>query len=321
MLKFVSLGAAATAVMGTALGDYAARFAPAPISKPVNAEAQALTEARPLLQRLSLDVPDLAPGAAPVSAPARAVGALVAPPPFLAAARTSGDADRALECLTAAVYHEARSEGVDGQRAVAQVVLNRVRDRAFPSSVCGVVYQGSNRATGCQFSFTCDGSLNRPRQPAAWERAREIAAAALGGEVYAPVGSATHYHANYVSPWWAPSLARIGAVGAHIFYRWRGQLERALAFRQAYAGAEPGARPTSLRPAVATAGFDAGGDSRVQVHRFGGEVTAATEPRRTTFSAGVRVHRGSGGGGEPSADPGGSVQVVDGAVVGAEDSI
>ena len=103
---------------------------------------------------------------------------------------------RALECLTSAIYYEAGNESADGQRAVAQVVLNRLRHPAFPASVCEVVYQGSTRETGCQFTFTCDGSLARRPSADAWSRARKVAEAALGGAVYAPAGWATHYHAN-----------------------------------------------------------------------------------------------------------------------------
>jgi len=142
----------------------------------------------------------------------------------------------ALDCLTAAVYYEAAGEGAQGQRAVAQVVLNRVRHPAFPSRVCDVVYQGSERQTGCQFTFTCDGSLARPPSRAGWDRARAIAAAALTGSVEGTVGMATHYHANWVVPYWAPRLDKIAAVGAHIFYRWPGLWGRRQAFTQRYAG-------------------------------------------------------------------------------------
>ena len=139
----------------------------------------------------------------------------------------------ALECLTAAVYHEARSEADEGQRAVAQVVLNRARHPAYPASICGVVYQGSLRATGCQFSFTCDGSLSKPREPEAWSEAQEIAQAALSGYVHAPVGHATHYHTVAVRPKWSASLDRLTRLGDHIFYRWRGKAGQPGAFRQA----------------------------------------------------------------------------------------
>jgi hypothetical protein len=102
-----------------------------------------------------------------------------------------------------------------------------------------VVYQGSERTTGCQFSFTCDGSLARTPSVAGWARARRIAAAALAGSVYAPVGLATHYHTYRVFPHWASSLVKSAVIGAHIFYRWNGGWGGPAAFRQAYAGIEP----------------------------------------------------------------------------------
>lgn len=142
----------------------------------------------------------------------------------------------ALDCLTAAVYYEAAGEGEQGQRAVAQVVLNRVRHPAFPARVCDVVYQGSERRTGCQFTFTCDGSLTRRPSRDGWDRARKIAADALAGSVDTAVGMATHYHANWVVPYWAPRLDKIAAVGNHIFYRWPGLWGRRQAFTQHYAG-------------------------------------------------------------------------------------
>lgn len=155
---------------------------------------------------------------------------------------TSGDGvskSRALQCLTSAIYYEAASETVGGQRAVAQVVLNRVAHPSYPGSVCGVVYQGSERRTGCQFSFTCDGSLARRPSAAAWERARDVAQDALWGEVYQPVGLATHYHTVWIYPYWAPSLQAVGTIGAHRFYRWRGAAGKPGAFRASYSGYEP----------------------------------------------------------------------------------
>ncbi|MCW1381569.1 cell wall hydrolase [Novosphingobium sp. KCTC 2891] len=158
-------------------------------------------------------------------------------------ARGSGeDQWRALQCLTAAVYYEAASEPDAGQRAVAQVVLNRVAHPAYPNSVCGVVYQGSERP-GCQFSFACDGSLARRPVAAFWDRARRVAADALAGYVYAPVGLATHYHTWAVHPGWADKLTFIGAIGAHRFYRWAGSAGRPAAFTSVYAGGEPMAAP------------------------------------------------------------------------------
>ncbi|MDO1558285.1 cell wall hydrolase [Brevundimonas sp. 2R-24] len=132
------------------------------------------------------------------------------------------DASRDLECLTQAVYYEARGEGASGMQAVAQVILNRVRHPAFPRTVCGVVYQGSGRRTGCQFSFTCDGSMRGRVQPAAWSRARQVASRALSGAVYAQVGNATHFHTTAVSPAWRHQLVRVNQVGAHVFYRFGG---------------------------------------------------------------------------------------------------
>jgi spore germination cell wall hydrolase CwlJ-like protein len=145
---------------------------------------------------------------------------------------------RALDCMTSAIYYEAASESEDGQRAVAQVVLNRTRDPVYPSTICGVVFQGSERVTGCQFSFTCDGSLARTPVPALWSRARAIASRALAGSVFPTVGWATHYHANYVVPKWAHTLAKTTQVGLHIFYRWPGARGTARAFTQRYGGTE-----------------------------------------------------------------------------------
>jgi hypothetical protein len=158
------------------------------------------------------------------------------------------DRMRAVDCLTAAIYYEAASESEDGQRAVAQVVLNRVRHPTFPNSVCGVVYQGSERSSGCQFSFTCDGSLLRTPSFSGWARARRLAAAALWGSVYAPVGHSTHYHSNKVLPYWASSLVKSAVIGAHIFYRWNGGWGTPAAFRAVYVGGEPmpGPKPSSL---------------------------------------------------------------------------
>lgn len=147
---------------------------------------------------------------------------------------------RALECLSQAVWYEAASESEAGQRAVAQVVLNRVAHPSWPGSVCGVVYQGSRRKTGCQFTFTCDGSLSRRAGGASWSRAREVASDALSGSVYAPIGLATHYHTLWVDPVWSGSLDHVGTIGAHRFYRNRGAGGRSAAFSASYSGVEPG---------------------------------------------------------------------------------
>ena len=159
--------------------------------------------------------------------------------PFSVATGKTADRGRAIACLTSAIYYEAATEPVEGQRAVAQVVLNRVRHAAYPNSVCGVVYQGMERKTGCQFTFTCDGSLARAPMVSYWSRARRIAEAALSGSVYEPVGLATHYHATWVDPYWSSSLVKAAVVGTHIFYRWAGRPGTSAGFRTRYAGAEP----------------------------------------------------------------------------------
>lgn len=159
--------------------------------------------------------------------------------PFVFKPATAEDRRRALRCLTQGIYYEAALEPTEGQEAVAQVILNRVRDPNYPNSVCGVVFEGAERTTGCQFSFTCDGALAQAPVGWAWNRARLVAERALAGAVSARVGTATHYHADYVHPWWAPTLNKLTQIGAHIFYRWKGVYGEPAAFRQAYAGREP----------------------------------------------------------------------------------
>jgi len=137
--------------------------------------------------------------------------------------RASGpERERAVLCMTQAIYYEAALEPTEGQQAVAQTVLNRVRHPDFPKSVCGVVYEGSQLPIGCQFSFTCDGSLARPPMEPYWSRAKTVALAALDGFVAQDIGSATHYHADYVFPRWGPQMVKIVQLGAHIFYRFPG---------------------------------------------------------------------------------------------------
>lgn len=128
------------------------------------------------------------------------------------------EASRDMECLTQAVYYEARGETPAGQAAVAQVVLNRVRHPAFPKTVCGVVFQGANSRV-CQFSFACNGAMRARVEPAAWRRAERVAHRALSGEVMAEVGRSTHFHTTAVAPSWGPRLTRVTQVGVHVFYR------------------------------------------------------------------------------------------------------
>jgi spore germination cell wall hydrolase CwlJ-like protein len=133
------------------------------------------------------------------------------------------ESSRELECLSEAVYYEARGETPSGQAAVAQVVLNRVRHPSFPKSICGVVFQGAYTHTGCQFSFACDGSMRRSREPGAWKRAQKVATRALSGAVMSEVGAATHFHTTGVAPGWGPRLLRVAQVGMHVFYRFGGR--------------------------------------------------------------------------------------------------
>jgi spore germination cell wall hydrolase CwlJ-like protein len=129
-----------------------------------------------------------------------------------------GHSQGALDCLTGAVYYEARGESDRGQAAVAQVVLNRVRRAGFPKSVCGVVFQGAAEHS-CQFSFACDGSMNQPREQAAWKRARAVAQRALDGRVVEEIGDATNFHVASLGQIWGAGLVKVAQVGAHVFYK------------------------------------------------------------------------------------------------------
>jgi len=189
--------------------------------------------------------------------------------PFFLKASAS-DRSQALKCLTQAIYYEAATEPVKGQQAVAQTVINRVRHPGYPKSICGVVFEGAMRSTGCQFSFTCDGSLARAPEPALWKRAQGVAKAALNGFVDKEVGTATHYHADYVSPYWAPTLLKIAQVGAHIFYRWTGPEGEPGAFSARYQGGERNLTAAILQ----------GIDERIQ----GRELTPTIAPRRITLA-------------------------------------
>ena len=130
---------------------------------------------------------------------------------------------REKRCLAIAIYFEARGEPQRGQVAVGQVILNRVRSPLFPETICGVVYQGQ-MSPGCQFSFTCDGRTDVPRNDAQWAQAQDIARRITKGELWLPeVGYSTYYHADYVRPNWASSMSRIDTIGRHIFYKKRNE--------------------------------------------------------------------------------------------------
>lgn len=125
-------------------------------------------------------------------------------------------------CLAEAVYFEARSEPEAGQAAVAQVVLNRMKSGLYPASICGVVYQNRHRHLACQFTFACEGKALRVNETDSWEMAKRVASEVLEGRTYlAEVGNSTHYHADYVKPYWARRLKKMDVIGRHIFYKLR----------------------------------------------------------------------------------------------------
>ena len=124
------------------------------------------------------------------------------------------------QCLASGIYFEARGESVKGQAAVAQVILNRVRNPAYPKTICGVVYQNEDWRNRCQFSFACDSIKDRVNSEYHWRVARDVAMAVTAGKIWLPqVGSATHYHAVYVRPKWAKTMEKVGRIGLHVFYR------------------------------------------------------------------------------------------------------
>lgn len=125
------------------------------------------------------------------------------------------------KCLSQAIFYESRSEGKDGQKAVAEVIQNRVRSKHYPNSICGVVFQGSQRRTGCQFSFTCDGSMELAPKGKTWLRANNVAALAMTGGITPITGRATHYHTLDVQPVWSDTLVMTKQIETHKFYRTR----------------------------------------------------------------------------------------------------
>jgi spore germination cell wall hydrolase CwlJ-like protein len=175
--------------------------------------------------------------------------------PFRLVSANPQDYSRALECLSQAIYFEARGESSDGERAVAQVVLNRVRHPAFPKTVCGVVFEGENRATGCQFTFTCQRADLEATDARERQEALRIAARALSGDVYRPIGLSTHYHADWVVPYWAATLVKTAVVGRHIFYRWAGWADPRF-FRATYRGNEPDTLKAEVSGTVDPTGLD-----------------------------------------------------------------
>ena len=264
------------------------------------AESSAVTPAVAIerLPAQATDAPVLGPAStlAPADAKARNAAdpfetADLAP---AAAFRFRGSADdrtRATDCLALAALAEAGDDD-QGQRAVMQVVLNRVRHPAFARTVCGVVFEGSARATGCQFTFTCDGSLARRYSDAAWNAARLRAREALGGRVYEPVGLATHYHTDWVYPWWSPKLVKVAQVETHLFFRWPGYWGSAAAASLAYRGGEP-----------AIAALTAGADAAQPVVAANAEAAAAAKLVPTGSGASVVMRDPSGRANFVTVDP------------------
>lgn len=246
ILLLLCFGLAMTAILETVLPSDAKQ---GPVSAPPDTN-----QARPgpAASPAPAEMPELPPGAAatpdagPAADIARSINASIAfspdarvpaAPVFWAGGTV--DRERATDCLAAAGVYEAGSGAAD-QRAVMQVILNRMRHSAFPHSVCGVVFQGAERTTGCQFTFTCDGAmLRRSPSPEAWRRARMIAMEMLTGRVEPSVGLATHYHTDWVHPAWSGRLQKIAAVSTHLFLRWRGNFGEPRAFTTRYSGSEP----------------------------------------------------------------------------------
>lgn len=130
--------------------------------------------------------------------------------------------DKELWCLATAIYFEARGETYRGQVAVGQVVMNRVAHRLYPSTICGVVFQNQSWRNRCQFSFACDGIPETVNDRKSWAQAQEIAKGIAKGDLYlTEVANATHYHASYVYPHWAPKLKKVTKIGLHIFYKFK----------------------------------------------------------------------------------------------------
>ena len=130
--------------------------------------------------------------------------------------------EKELWCMATAIYFESRGESYRGQVAVGQVVMNRVAHKLYPDTICGVVYQNQSRRNSCQFSFACDGIPERVSDQKSWKQAQEIARGIVSGSLYLDeVGYATHYHATYVYPHWAPRMTKVTKVGTHVFYHFK----------------------------------------------------------------------------------------------------
>ena len=169
--------------------------------------------------------------------------------------------ERERRCLSTAIYFEARGEPLQGQIAVGQVIMNRVRSPQFPETICGVVYQGQ-MAPGCQFSFACDGKTDTPKNDSHWALAQKLARQITSGQVWLPeIGYSTFYHADYVSPYWKSTMNKIDSIGRHIFYKKRN--EKAYVVEEA-----------SAAPAPSTSKVDAGAFSLASSNPAAGSISA-----------------------------------------------
>ena len=204
-------------------------------------------------------------------------------------AQTKPSRARELDCLTQAVYFEARGESARGQAAVATVIMNRVKNPNFPKTVCGVVYQGATHRNGCQFSFACDGMVERVVETSAWDRARQVAARTLSGVVLRDVGSATHFHTTGVSPGWGSRMLRVAQVGLHVFYRLNphAPLNRPAMDRRAVFVSLPEAPAANLRvtAAVLDKALDASATAAVEPRPPAAKPAETTSPVQATDAA------------------------------------
>ncbi|MGR4864863.1 cell wall hydrolase [Caulobacter sp. LARHSG274] len=243
-------------------------------------DADSARERQPLLLRASFGGPFN-----PAVAPFRLTNAL--------------ESSRELECLSEAVYYEARGETPSGQAAVAQVVLNRVRHPSFPKSICGVVFQGAYTHTGCQFSFACDGSMRHGRETGAWRRAQKVAARALSGAVMTEVGAATHFHTTGVAPGWGPRLLRVAQVGMHVFYRFGGRAGAPDAFSRSPQPSSADDLPDATLVSLPTTPSADG--KEIPVLRIASALTVA--PSASQAPSGGMVAGGMGGPVGPVSEP------------------
>ena len=169
---------------------------------------------------------------------------------------------RQSQCLATAIYYEARSEALSGQLGVAEVIVNRVNDHRYPNTICDVVFQGATRTTGCQFTFTCDGAMNKDPRGKRWDQANSIAAHVMMGLNERKTAGATHYHATYVDPVWNSGLIKTRKIGTHIFYRFpRGGEWSVASARQSARLAQRRAGLKALQPAPAASASDLNGQS------------------------------------------------------------